>query len=41
MLYIILAKAGLEPPVVEMAAAPVESAPPEAPAEPTGEEKKE
>ncbi|MHC4726634.1 MAG: cytosine permease [Planctomycetota bacterium] len=35
VLYIILAKAGLEPPVVEMsaAAAPVESAPPETPAE--------
>jgi len=46
VLYYILAKAGLEPPVVEMtAAAPVESAPPEAPAEPAeetaGEEKTE
>jgi cytosine permease len=43
-LYYILAKAGLEPPVVEMsaAAAPVESAPPETPAEEgTGEEKTE
>ena len=46
VLYYILAKAGLEPPVVEMsAAAPAESAPPEAPAEPAeetaGEEKTE
>jgi len=42
VLYIILAKAGLEPPVVEMAAAPAESAPPEAPTEDTaGEEKKD
>ncbi|MGD8499562.1 MAG: hypothetical protein PVJ86_02880 [Phycisphaerales bacterium] len=31
VLYYILAKAGLEPPVVEMSAAPVESAPEEAP----------
>ena len=42
VLYIILVKAGLQPPVVEMAAAPAESAPPEAPAEETkGEEKKD
>ena len=44
VLYIILVKAGLQPPVVEMAAAPapVESAPQEAPAEETaGEEKKD
>jgi len=42
VLYIILVKAGLEPPVVEMAAAPAESAPPEAPTEDTaGEEKKD
>ena len=42
VLYIILVKAGLQPPVVEMAAAPVESAPQEAPAEATaGEEKKD
>jgi len=44
VLYIILVKAGLQPPVVEMAAAPApaESAPPEAPTEETaGEEKKD
>ncbi|MBA7699914.1 hypothetical protein ES703_108620 [subsurface metagenome] len=42
VLYIILVKAGLQPPVVEMAAAPVESAPQEAPVEETaGEEKKD
>ena len=42
VLYIILVKAGLQPPVVEMAAAPVESAPQEAPTEETaGEEKKD
>ncbi|MFH1884351.1 MAG: cytosine permease [Planctomycetota bacterium] len=44
VLYIILVKAGLQPPVVEMAAAPapVESAPKEAPGEETaGEEKKD
>lgn len=44
VLYIILVKAGLQPPVVEMAAAPApaESAPPEAPSEKTaGEEKKD
>ena len=41
VLYIILVKAGLQPPVVEMAAARPQSAPPEAPAEETaGEEKK-
>lgn len=40
VLYIILVKAGLQPPVVEMAAAPVESAPPEAPAEETASEEK-
>jgi cytosine permease len=33
VLYYVLAKAGLEPPVVEMAAAPAEAAEPEAPAE--------
>ena len=33
VLYIILVKAGLQPPVVEMAAAPVESAPQEVPAQ--------
>jgi hypothetical protein len=37
VLYIILVKAGLQPPVVEMAAAPAESAPEEA----KGEEKKD
>ena len=42
VLYIILVKAGLQPPVVEMAAAPTQSAPQEAPAEETaGEEKKD
>ncbi len=42
VLYIILVKAGLQPPVVEMAAAPVESAPPEAQLQETaGEEKKD
>jgi len=42
VLYIILVKAGLQPPVVEMAAAPVESAPKEAPTEETaGEEEKD
>ena len=42
VLYIILVKAGLQPPVVEMAAAPAQSAPQEAPAEATaGEEKKD
>lgn len=42
VLYIILVKAGLQPPVVEMVAAPAESAPPEAPTEDTaGEEKKD
>ncbi len=38
VLYIILVKAGLQPPVVEMAAAPAESAPQEAPAESKEEE---
>jgi len=41
VLYIILVKAGLQPPVVEMAAAPAESAPPEAPIEETAGEEKE
>jgi len=42
VLYIILVKAGLQPPVVEMAAAPTQSAPQEAPVEETaGEEKKD
>jgi cytosine permease len=42
VLYIILVKAGLQPPVVEMAAAPPLSAPQEAPVEETaGEEKKD
>jgi len=40
VLYIILVKAGLQPPVVEMAAAPVESAPQEAPVEETKDEEK-
>ena len=42
VLYIILVKAGLQPPVVEMAAAPTQSAPQETPVEETaGEEKKD
>jgi cytosine permease len=42
VLYIILVKKGLQPPVVEMAAAPAKSAPQEAPTEETaGEEKKD
>ncbi len=42
VLYIILVKAGLQPPVVEMAAAPAQSAPQEAPLQETaGEEKKD
>ena len=42
VLYIILVKAGLQPPVVEMAAARPQSAPQEAPTEETaGEEKKD
>jgi cytosine permease len=40
VLYIILVKAGLQPPVVEMAAAPVESAPQEAPVEEAKDEEK-
>ena len=40
VLYIILVKAGLQPPVVEMAAAPAVSAPQEAPAEETADEEK-
>jgi hypothetical protein len=42
VLYYVLAKAGLEPPVVEMTAAPAEAAEPEAPAaEAPSEEKSE
>ena len=40
VLYIILVKAGLQPPVVEMAAARPQSAPPEAPVEETADEEK-
>jgi cytosine permease len=40
VLYYALAKAGLEPPAVEMAAAPAEAAPPEAPAEEAPSEEK-
>jgi len=39
VLYVILAKAGLEPPVVAMVAAPAEAAPAEEPQEAQGEEK--
>jgi len=38
VLYIILVKAGLQPPVVEMAAAPVESSPQEAPPQESADE---
>jgi len=41
VLYVVLAKAGLEPPVVEMAAAPAESAPQQAAEEAKGSEKGE